>query len=337
MPDKNIPKNWTPPYPSHMAEFAEPVTEIVVAYLAAQLRSGSAAEFHDWMRGSLAAPHAPGHVERASFIDASSCRNEVYICYWTDEEEYQSWAHSPAFTGWWDARARLAESVGYWREVIVAPLRRLETLFSSQDAAGMARLAPQFSNEVREHGYWGSMRDRIPDAGVDGLTSAFGAALVALDKVDSMGKRLSVTPPENICLIRSAQNWSDCRGEELAIYRDNVLPVLLAGMNFIRDNPIETGCISCRFMDEQNADGGVQSRSFGMAWFLTLGHLEAWAKSHPTHLAIFRSFHEMVRKLNFQLDLKLWHEVIVLPAGSHVFEYVNCHPGTGLLPYFEPG
>jgi hypothetical protein len=23
-----------------------------------------------------------------------------------------------------------------------------------------------------------------------------------------------------------------------------------------------------------------------------------------------------------------------LPAAGQVFEYINCHPGTGLLPYF---
>ena len=36
-----------------------------------------------------------------------------------------------------------------------------------------------------------------------------------------------------------------------------------------------------------------------------------------------------------QLDLQLWHEVAVLPHKEQLFEYVNCHPGTGLLPFFE--
>ena len=33
-------------------------------------------------------------------------------------------------------------------------------------------------------------------------------------------------------------------------------------------------------------------------------------------------------------ELKLWHEVSITPAAGQVFEYINCHPGTGLLPYF---
>ena len=154
--------------------------------------------------------------------------------------------------------------------------------------------------------------------------------------VKSKGKRIRITPPENICLIRSAQDWTQCRDSELDLYWKEVHPVLIEGMDFIRDNPLETGCISCRFMDELNGSGDQQSKTFGMAYFLTMAHLEAWVRSHPTHLAIFESFHRMVQQLDFRLDLKLWHEVIVLPQGPHVFEYLNCHERTGLLPYFSP-
>ena len=44
---------------------------------------------------------------------------------------------------------------------------------------------------------------------------------------------------------------------------------------------------------------------------------------------------ELAKKHNFQINLKLWHEVWVVP-GSHLhLEYHNCHPATGLLPWFE--
>jgi aldoxime dehydratase len=42
----------------------------------------------------------------------------------------------------------------------------------------------------------------------------------------------------------------------------------------------------------------------------------------------------MVRQHGADLKLKLWHGVSVLPAAGQVFEYINCQPGTGLLPYF---
>ena len=67
-------------------------------------------------------------------------------------------------------------------------------------------------------------------------------------------------------------------------------------MNFLRDNPEGTGCCSCRFMEEVEDDGQKSARSFGFAWFLTLGHLERWAKSHPTHLAIYNRFSAFAKK-----------------------------------------
>ena len=66
-----------------------------------------------------------------------------------------------------------------------------------------------------------------------------------------------------------------------------------------------------------------------------LAHLEQWVSSHPTHLAIYDRFMAMVQEHNFQLNIKLWHEVAVLPGNGQQFEYINCHPETGLLPDFD--
>ena len=103
--------------------------------------------------------------------------------------------------------------------------------------------------------------------------------------------------------------------------------------DFLRDNPLETGCLSCRFMDQTDASGRTLSKSFAAALFLTMKHLEDWTWTHSTHRAIFQSFHELVKARDFKLDLKLWHEVFVLRAAASRFEYLNCHPGTGLLPF----
>ena len=336
MPQKNMPKDWEPPYPSWSAQFAPQVNTVVVGYFAAQYRGGNTGGFTGWIKSALAVENAPLHYEHASYVDTAGYTNHVYICYWTSQESYDDWRALPQVTEWWDDDARLNDEEGYWSEVIFAPMERLETLFSTEDAAGMATLAPGFTGPVREHGYWGGMRDRMPASAHNGFHGAAGEKLAYLPAVASKRKRVRITPPENICLIRSAQNWSHCQGSELDLYQNDVHPVLVEGMDFIRDNPLDTGCISCRFMDELSGSGEKQSKTFGMAYFLTMSHLEAWVRSHPTHLAIFRSFHKMVQQLDFQLDLKLWHEVIVLPRGPHVFEYVNCHEQTGLLPYFQP-
>jgi aliphatic aldoxime dehydratase len=41
------------------------------------------------------------------------------------------------------------------------------------------------------------------------------------------------------------------------------------------------------------------------------------------------------RKYGSLNQLRTWHEVFVLPAEGQHFEYLNCAPRTGLLPYFD--
>ena len=43
---------------------------------------------------------------------------------------------------------------------------------------------------------------------------------------------------------------------------------------------------------------------------------------------LFRSY---VQALNFQLQLRVYHEVSVLKADEQRYEYINCHARTGLL------
>jgi aldoxime dehydratase len=77
--------------------------------------------------------------------------------------------------------------------------------------------------------------------------------------------------------------------------------------------------------------GEPLEKSFGLAWFDDLSNLERWAKTHPTHVAIFGGFMQYVQTLNFQVQLRLYHEIAVIPSEAQYFEYLNCHPGSGLL------
>jgi aldoxime dehydratase len=38
-----------------------------------------------------------------------------------------------------------------------------------------------------------------------------------------------------------------------------------------------------------------------------------------------------VQELNFELQLRVYHEVSVLQANAQSYEYINCHPRTGLM------
>jgi len=178
------------------------------------------------------------------------------------------------------------------------------------------------------------MRDRILASSESDLRSAYGDHLPRLGATSTLDHRLRVTIPENLAVIRSGQDWTNCAASELAQFTESVQPALVEGMNFLRDHPGETGCCDLRFAEETDGNGLTLRKTFGLGYFLTLGHLEKWASTHPTHLAIFANFLTMVREHGKDLKLKLWHEVSVLPSTDQVFEYVNCHPETGLLPYF---
>jgi aldoxime dehydratase len=65
-----------------------------------------------------------------------------------------------------------------------------------------------------------------------------------------------------------------------------------------------------------------------------MGNLEDWSSTHRTHLVIFSRWQQMYRKYDFVLELQTWHEVGILRDQAD-FEYINCHPQTGLLPFFQ--
>ncbi|HKZ74724.1 MAG TPA: phenylacetaldoxime dehydratase family protein [Steroidobacteraceae bacterium] len=284
------------------------------------------------MRDRFAA--AAARFDHAYHVDAQGHRNDALVCYFTSPARHERAVAE--FADWWESPARLEEGVGYWRETFTAPTSHRETAFSAGDRpAGLGALATHdMVGPIAEHGYWGSARDRMPGSADDELVATSRPSPLMRE---TLGRRITIEPGANLCIIRSGQDSTDCTGRELELYTRQVYPNLLNGMSFLRDNPVETGCYSCRFMTELDAGGQPTRRTFGLASFVSLGHLEQWAALHPSHLAIFVSFLGMAGELGPAMRLRLWHEVYVLPrGGGHRFEYVNCHAGTGLLPFFEP-
>src|SRR5882762_8387669 len=330
-----MPKNWEPPYPSWICDLGTTTETIAVAYVGVQYpRSCDASREWATVLDLTKSESGPAHVTTAHYRDASNYENSVAICYWSDPARYSAFTGGAAFAPWWNSSVRLTGDVGVWWEGFDIPLCRAETIFSSTEPEGVAHIGDRMSGPIREHAYPGAARERIRDSSHDAFETSHKDRLRRLSPTTTRGARLRVVPPDNLCLILSGQNWSDCSRDEFATYADVVQPNLRAGMDFLRDNPLETGCLSCRFMDETDASGRTISKSFAAALFLTMKHLEDWTWSHPTHRAIFQSFHELVKARDFKLDLKLWHEVFVLRAAASRFGYLNCHPGTGLLPFF---
>jgi aldoxime dehydratase len=330
-----MPPDWKPPMPAWSASFAQQATPVVMAYFGTQLNPSVSPQNDPQIRKFFTGSEAPANDEAATYVDRAGFRTLLSSAYWTNPVRYESWQKSSGFAAWWSDPARLHDRQGYFREILIVSPDRFETIFSRNCLVGVANTGGcPVVGPIREHNYWGSMRDRIMASSDSELRSEYGDRLPRLGATATLNRRLWVTVPENLAVIRSGQDWINCVGSELAQFTESVQPALLEGMNFLREHPEETGCCDLRFAEEIDEDGSSAKKTFGLGYFLTLGHLEKWASTHPTHLAIFAKFLTMVREHGANLKLKLWHEVSVLPSKDQVFEYINCHPQTGLLPYF---
>ncbi len=329
------PAGWVPPYPVWSGRFDGQTKPMVFGYIGCQYaeEGAPAAEFRRWWALASQATDGPIHFEWASYRDVGDRLNLVVLCYWLDVATYERWWVSPLVESWWTDAAREQDDAGYWREMNVVAPDKFETVFSSHNPMGVTVAADGFTDEIEEHAYWGSMRERIPASAYDGLIGSLAAVKPAAAGQTAARRRVQLT--HNLAMIRSGQDWRACRDEERDYYLRKVHPVMMKGLLYLRDNSEETGCLSSRFM--ASLQGGCDDQvTFGSALFRELGDLEAWAKKHPTHLAIFGAFHTMVRKFDGALDLRLWHEVVIIDGPASTYEYVNCAPETGALRWLEP-
>lgn len=323
-------EDFVPPYGAWMANGDTRMEQAVMGYFGVQFAGSSMQEAGEAAFAAicelLGGADGARHVDKAACTDSAGYRTLVAIAYWTGPESFEAWQARADVAAWWDDPARLADGPGYFREIFSPTADRLETLFSSLGrpegiAAALGDLDPE---DVQEHSYWGSMRDRVAAAQTDRLEGPAGA--IPGEARDTFGQRIRVAGPDNLAVIRSGQDWGDTGERERGLYLGDIEPVLAAGMEFLTQEGRPVGCWSNRYMRHAGAE-----KSFGLSYWRSLGDLEAWAESHPTHLAIFNGFLGMAGALQFQLDLRLYHEVCVLRPEQQFLEYINCHPGTGLL------
>jgi len=327
------PKGHEPSYPAWSVRWPPSMTHLVFAQFGVQTATGTDAAGETRRIGSLLRlPSGPRHVDVAKHEDSRGYSNTVLVAYWDDPGVYEGWSGRPDVAAWWQDEVG-ASTLGHWREVATIPTSHVETLHSGENRDnGCSHFLP--IEVTPYHDYWGGARDRILASHADELQSPCETLVPAPDR-ETLGRRIRVEAPENVCLIRTAQEWTRCSPAERATYLETVQPVLEQGAVFIRDHPYETGCISSRHVQELDRAGAQTDKTSVIAYWLSLDHLERWTTSHPTHQAIFATFYDMLKKHDFNIDLALWHEVAVLPQGSLELEYVNCHEGTGFLPFFE--
>ncbi len=331
---RRIEDDYVPPYPAWSARATGAVTQVVMGYFGVQSRGGAmqgrACAALSGITRSFGLADGPGHHDVAHFVDADGFDNMIAIAYWDDPTHFARWCATPEIDDWWRSSDRLGEGIGYFREIVSPRVAHYETLFNTPDRfEGIGAVMGSASGEIQEHAYWGSMRDRIPLSQTDAMVPSGARSILA--QAAEPGRRVSVAGHEHLAMIRSGQEWADTSGQERTLYLGEMEPVLREGMDFLRDQGLGIGCYSNRYMHHLDAAGAPLEKSFGLSFWRSLADMERWAESHPTHVAIFGGFMRYVQALNFQLQLRVYHEVAVLKADEQRYEYINCHPRTGLL------
>jgi aldoxime dehydratase len=318
-------------YPAWVARADPAVKQVVMAYFGVQSkgdeRRARALDALRHITDGFAGDDGPGHHDLVEHRDGSGYDNLIAIAYWRDPTKFERWRTAPAIDGWWSSPGRLGDGIGYFREIMVPRADQFETLYSFRNRLpGVGAILDGTSGEIEEHGYWGSMRDRFPISQTDRMTPN-GELAVAAGRPQRSG-RVEIRGHDNVCLIRSGQDWADTDGAERKLYVEEIEPTLRAGMDFLHSNGAEVGCYSNRYVRFIDADGTLLEKSFGLGHWRSLDRLERWAESHPTHLRIFTTFMRVAAQVT---KLRLYHEVSVFDANAQHYEYVNCHPATGLM------
>ncbi|HCF0993065.1 TPA: phenylacetaldoxime dehydratase family protein [Pseudomonas aeruginosa] len=337
MTNRSKPADYQPPYPAYSGHQSADRPEVVLALFGVQLhyRGADGDDIESTINQLLVEGREgrPLHFDKSTFIDAQGSENIVFIPYWaTKEDQVAFWERSDVSTF---IQTPVDGQAGWWLESFHAPTTSLDANYAISDIKyGIGRHSDL---EVEQyHAYMGSMRDRVPDY-LQGKADAEPGQLQRLTPPRrSRGATLRVSAlPDKLCFIRSGFAWKDALPEEQEAYMRDMLPVYQEGANYLRDNPLESNCISMRMTDELNEgfDTGVQSNAIG--WFLSLKDLERWVRSHPRHLAIMKTIMEYMANFDFKPKLNLGHEVIVVPKENLTCIYANCHEQTGFLPYFR--
>lgn len=279
----------------------------------------------------------PSFCELISVTDSNGAYNIAVIAYWPSKQSYTTWTAASGFRKWWEGLHPEDERHGWFLEVFFPSIDRFETVFSDDEVPeGAAHMRESVSGPMKEHVYWGSMRDRLPASQTDALVGEKKAQMSTKKDDNQAGgqrRRVRVPGKPNLTVIRSGQDWSNTYPDERKLYLETMHPVLIKGMDFLRDNGDEVGCYSCRFMDvvDPVTHKADKDRTFGLAFFDDMSSLEGWSKQHKTHLDIFGGFLKYAKTLDNNVSLRLFHEVLVLTPEQQFFEYVGCHENPGML------
>ena len=332
----NKPDGFTPAIQRYSADHPVDAQSITVMLLGMQSHSeadDAFSHFRQQAQHLLTQDSAPATFDYACYRDPQGYTTQLVMAYWYDPAKHSNWQESKAVSSWWDGLTTHDSDIGYFREVFTSSIKNTETIAFKEFVRGLSACPASAVKPMGESGYWGAARDRIPASANDLLETNVPEPLARETERNTKGQRITVTPPKNLTLIRSGVSWADCGKEQLDSYMNNLKPVLDQGMEYLRQNPVGTGCCCMRQLDTITPENDSVKENYCAGYFLSLGHLEAWAHKHPTHLAIYGGAQKERIKYQENLQLRTYHEVYIIDQDA-AFEYINCHNQTGLLPWF---
>ncbi|KAH7108699.1 heme-containing dehydratase protein [Dendryphion nanum] len=337
------PRNHRLPIPRWKLNFPKDASHVHTTYIGVQQHSNTQATIKakdqaieailEWLK----AEDGPSASECFTLIDGSDVESTVvWVCYWI-----QTVKHNPSREALplLSIHSGLAypgrASIGIWQERFRTAISRLETNYSGLDyLPGMARMPGTNTEEHDLSAYWGAARDRIPDSAHD-LFPLTTDITRSKPIPNGIGQFLAGTNHENLVHIRSGQFWENCTQGEADSYERNLEPTLRAGLKYLCENSEETGAIGLRYLRNEDllgpTNGYERKETCGAGFFTSLENMEKWAKTHQSHLKIFRGALAHYQAFGDNRKFRTWHEVSVIREGQARFEYVNCAPETGVI------
>jgi len=325
------PADFKPRHASYSARFKEHVVCLPMLYLGVQYRRNRSQAYGAFLDicGNFDHDDGPCHWDTAWYEDEAGYGNFVAAAYWDDRLQHDFWKNGVS-ESWWYKRHDLAGELGFFLEAYTPSIMDTETTFSHPYPEGYAIIADRMSGRTDTHEYWGSARDRLPRSQTDPLLARSIPEIASdLDGRQTLGRHVRIKPHENLCLLRSGQDWSETGRIERAFYFDKVKPYLDKGMMEIRDKGAPVGCFFNRYMTLFEHERDLE-KSYSLSAWHSLAELEAWVQAE-THLAIWGAGIRHYNKAGDHAKLRLYHEMFVLRVEDQAFEYFNCNANTGML------
>ncbi|KAH7090819.1 heme-containing dehydratase protein [Paraphoma chrysanthemicola] len=336
------PKNHRVPIPRWTLLLPGHVTHVYTTYIGIhqhddeQETTESVRSAISTIQAWLANSNGPATFESFTQNDDLAAKDvAVWICYWSDGSQRDASLKNLSLSSIHQNLPPSRCSVGLWQESFRTEVSRLETNYSGLDyLPGLARLPGASTVEHTLSAYWGAARDRIPDSAHDLFPRAADSQRPET-RPGGLGQHLIGTNHANLVHIRSGQFWENCGQQEADAYETKLEPTLRAGMKYLQDNPEETGAIGIRYIRNEDLPARIgdreQKESCGAGFFANLEDLETWAKTHISHLKIYRGALSHYKEFGDERRFRTWHEVCVIGKDDATFEYINCAPGTGAI------